>query len=105
VTLVRAYLSPADLVVLDEATCYLDPRAEAVVERAFAERPGTLVVIAHRISSALRAQRILLLDGTSVAIGSSAELSSSSALFRDLVGHWSGAGDETATAPATESRP
>ena len=88
VTLVRAYLSPADLVVLDEATCHLDPQAEAVVERAFAERSGTLVVIAHRMSSALRAQRILLLDGTTVTLGSSEELLESSKLYRDLMGHW-----------------
>jgi ATP-binding cassette subfamily C protein len=33
------------------------------VERAFAARPGTLVVIAHRIGSAHRARRVLLLDG------------------------------------------
>ncbi|MGH3835905.1 MAG: ATP-binding cassette domain-containing protein, partial [Pseudonocardiaceae bacterium] len=59
VTLVRAYLSPARLVILDEATCHLDPVADSRVERAFAQRPGTLVVVAHRISSALHARRIL----------------------------------------------
>lgn len=88
VTLVRAYVSPAPLVVLDEATCHLDPGAEAVVEQAFRERPGTLVVIAHRMSSALRASRILLLDGTTVALGTSDELSAVSSLYRDLIGHW-----------------
>jgi ATP-binding cassette subfamily C protein len=88
VTLLRAYLSPARLVVLDEATCHLDPAAEAVVELAFARRPGTLVVIAHRISSALRARRILLLDGDDAWIGTHAELLTRSALYRDLVGHW-----------------
>jgi ATP-binding cassette subfamily C protein len=88
ITLVRAYLSPARLVVLDEATCHLDPAAEARVEEAFARRPGTLIVIAHRISSALRASRILVLDGAEVRLGSHDELLRDSALYRDLVGHW-----------------
>ena len=87
-TLVRAYLSPAPVVVLDEATCHLDPTAEARVELAFARRPGTLIVIAHRISSALRARRVLVLDGAGTAAGTHAELLDGSALYRDLVGHW-----------------
>lgn len=87
-TLVRAYCSTAGLVILDEATCHLDPAAEARVERAFAERPGSLVVIAHRISSALRARRVLVLDGGTAVAGSHAELLARSALYRDLVGHW-----------------
>ena len=88
ITLVRAYLSPARLVVLDEATCHLDPAAEVRVERAFARRPGTLLVVAHRISSALRARRVLVLDGTEARLGSHQELLASSNLYRDLVGHW-----------------
>ena len=87
-TLVRAYLSPAKLVVLDEATCHLDPAAEAQAERAFARRSGTLIVIAHRISSARRARRILVMDGTRVLLGTHAELLTQSALYRDLVGLW-----------------
>jgi ATP-binding cassette subfamily C protein len=88
VTLVRAYVSPAPLVILDEASCHLDPATEALVEQAFALRPGTLIVIAHRISSALRAQRILVLDGTQVLHGTHDDLLERSALYRDLVGHW-----------------
>lgn len=88
ITLARAYLSPARLVILDEATCHLDPAADARVERAFAQRPGTLVVMAHRISSALHARRILVLDGTWPLLGTHQELLGSSALYRDLVGHW-----------------
>jgi len=96
IALVRAYLSPAPLVILDEATCHLDPQAEAVVEEAFHERPGTLVVIAHRMSSAARANRILVLDGTTSSVGSGDALLASSPLYRDLVGHWQGPG----TSPA-----
>ena len=91
VTLARAYLSPAPFVVLDEATCHLDPAAEARVEHAFAQRPGTLLVIAHRISSALRARRILVLDGAGAALGTHDRLMTTSPLYRDLVGHWAGA--------------
>ncbi|WP_350280579.1 ABC transporter ATP-binding protein [Kribbella sp. HUAS MG21] len=86
--LVRAYLSPAPLVVLDEATCFLDPEAERQAEEAFAQRPGTLIVIAHRISSALRARRILVLDGNKAALGSHAALMRTSRMYRDLHGSW-----------------
>ncbi|HEY2763896.1 MAG TPA: ABC transporter ATP-binding protein, partial [Pseudonocardiaceae bacterium] len=69
IALVRAYLSAAPLVVLDEATCHVDPTTERRAEDAFADRHGTLIVIAHRISSALRARRILVLDGISATVG------------------------------------
>ncbi|EPD93210.1 ATP-binding cassette domain-containing protein [Streptomyces sp. HPH0547] len=86
--LARAWLSPAPLAVLDEATSRLDPAAEEHAERAFAERPGTLVVVAHRISSALRADRVLVLDGERTACGTHAELVERSALYRDLTAGW-----------------
>ncbi|MGB8946267.1 MAG: ABC transporter ATP-binding protein, partial [Streptomyces sp.] len=74
---------------LDEATCHLDPVAEARAERAFAARPGgTLVVIAHRISSARRADRILVMDGTHTLCGRHEELLGSSSLYRELSGNW-----------------
>ena len=62
IAITRAYLSTAPIAILDEASCYLDPAAEARAEAAFARRPGTLIVIAHRISSALRARRVLVLE-------------------------------------------
>ncbi|WTL22542.1 ABC transporter ATP-binding protein [Streptomyces sp. NBC_01506] len=95
--LCRAYLSPAPLVVLDEATCHLDPVTEAHAERAFAERAltagtraraGALIVVAHRLSSARRADRTLVLDGTTPRFGTHDELLTNSPLYRDLVGHW-----------------
>ncbi|MFH8975196.1 ATP-binding cassette domain-containing protein [Streptomyces sp. NPDC017890] len=89
IALARAYLSPAPLVVLDEATCHLDPAAEARAEEAFARRPGSLVVIAHRISSARRARHVLVLDGGRVVSGVHHEVLERSPLYRDLVGHWS----------------
>jgi ATP-binding cassette, subfamily C, bacterial len=106
VALTRAYLSPAPVVLLDEATCHLDPAAEARAERAFAARPGTLVVIAHRISSARRADRVLVMDGVHAVCGTHDELLARSPLYRDLVGHWgdgpaggSGPGPDRGMAP------
>jgi ATP-binding cassette, subfamily C, bacterial len=87
--LVRAFLSPAPISVLDEATCHLDPAAERRAEEAFARRGGTLVVVAHRISSAQRARRILLLDGSGAVVGDHAALlSAGPPLYRELLGHW-----------------
>ncbi|WWR54852.1 ABC transporter ATP-binding protein [Streptomyces sp. SCSIO 30461] len=90
IALTRAYLSPARLVLLDEATCHLDPGAEANAEQAFAARPGTLIVIAHRLTSARRASRVLVLDGVHAVSGSHEDLLARSELYRDLVGHWEG---------------
>ena len=87
--LARAYLSDAPLALLDEATCHLDPQAEERAERAFAQRPGgTLVVVAHRISSARRADRVLVMDGRGTACGTHHELLETSSLYRELVGSW-----------------
>ncbi|HEX4865729.1 MAG TPA: ABC transporter ATP-binding protein, partial [Acidimicrobiales bacterium] len=90
VTLARAYLSAARLIILDEATCHVDPVTEARVESAFACREATLVVVAHRISSARRAKRILVMDGVRTTVGTHDSLLVESDLYRDLVGHWSG---------------
>ncbi|MFE7271587.1 ATP-binding cassette domain-containing protein [Streptomyces sp. NPDC057623] len=89
IALTRAHLSLAPLALLDEATCHLDPGAEARAEHAFAARPGgTLVVVAHRISSARRADRVLMLDGRATAYGTHDELVRCSARYRALVGGW-----------------
>ncbi|MFG1956683.1 ATP-binding cassette domain-containing protein [Nonomuraea sp. NPDC049028] len=88
IALVRAYLAPARLVILDEATCHLDPAAEARVEAAFAERGGTLIVVAHRLTSATRARRILLMDAGQAVVGTHDELVRLSPTYADLAGHW-----------------
>jgi ABC-type multidrug transport system fused ATPase/permease subunit len=88
VSLARVYLSPARVVVLDEGTCHLDPAAEDTAERAFRERRGTLIVVAHRMSSARRADRILVMDGTGTQTGTHEHLLKTSPLYRELIGHW-----------------
>jgi ATP-binding cassette subfamily C protein len=59
-------------------------------------------VIAHRISSALRAPRILVLDGARAQAGDHTSLLASSPMYRDLVGYWSVTSREEASglAPA-----
>ncbi|MGW5264084.1 ATP-binding cassette domain-containing protein [Microbispora sp. NPDC004025] len=103
VALARTYLSPARLVVLDESTCHLDPAAEARAEAAFAAREGTVIVVAHRISSALRARRVLVMDGTRVLLGTHAEMVAASPLYADLVGHWEAPGPLPAGAVAQDA--
>ncbi|MGW6458306.1 ATP-binding cassette domain-containing protein [Streptomyces sp. NPDC055078] len=98
VALGRAYLATAPLLILDEATSHLDPAAEARAETALAERTDTLVVIAHRLTSAARARRVLVMDGTRTVCGTQAELLAGSSLYRDLTGCWT-------PAPAPSSSP
>jgi ABC-type multidrug transport system fused ATPase/permease subunit len=88
IALARVHVGDAPVVILDEATCHLDPAAEARAEAALAVGGRTLVVIAHRVSSARRAQRILVLDGLSAATGTHDELLACSPPYADLVGHW-----------------
>jgi len=61
----RAILSDAPILVLDEATSALDVESEALVQRALSNlmRDRTSLVIAHRLSTVRRADRILVLDG------------------------------------------
>lgn len=70
ITLARVYLSRAGIILLDEASCHLDQLSEARVEEAFIARGGTLIVIAHRNTSALHANRILVLDGVTAQLRS-----------------------------------
>ncbi|MGB8202646.1 MAG: ABC transporter ATP-binding protein, partial [Pseudonocardiaceae bacterium] len=88
IALARAHLTTAPVLILDEATCHLDPVAEERVERVLAGRGGTLIVVAHRISSALRAQRIVLMNGADMVSGTHRELLAAAPLYRDLVGQW-----------------
>ncbi|KUM76086.1 hypothetical protein AQI70_16035 [Streptomyces curacoi] len=90
IALARADLQAAPVIVLDEATSALDADAEARAEQAVYARGGTVVVIAHRISSAMRADAILVLDAERADIGTHDELLKRSPLYADLVGHWHG---------------
>ena len=88
VCLVRAHLSANPIVVLDEATCHLDPAAEDRAERAFMATGRTLIVVAHRMSATLRAKRVLVMDADKIAIGQHAELLQRHALYADFHATW-----------------
>ena len=87
IAIARAMLRNPKLLLLDEATSALDARSEAAVQGALenlmADR--TTLVIAHRLATVVRADRILLMDkGVIAAIGTHEELISESALYRHL---------------------
>ena len=89
-TLVRAHLATTPIVVLDEATCHLDPAAEERAERAFMATGRTLIVVAHRMSATLRAKRTVVMDGNGIDVGEHRELMKRHALYADFHGMWSG---------------
>lgn len=73
VSLARAILKDAPIVVLDEATAFADPENEALIQRALARlmEGRTVVMIAHRLSTVVGADRIIVLDrGRVVEAGS-----------------------------------
>jgi ATP-binding cassette, subfamily B, bacterial len=77
VALARALFADPRVVVLDEATSNLDPGTEAAVEEAMRAvlRGRTAVVIAHRVATALRADRVVLMEhGRVVEDGTPLEL-------------------------------
>ena len=77
ITIARAILKDASVVILDEATAYADPENEALVERALSKLVAgkTLVTIAHRLSTITGADQILVMDaGRIVARGRHGEL-------------------------------
>lgn len=65
VSIARALLKQAPIVLLDEATSALDPHSEAVVIRGIHEvtRGKTVVVVAHRLATIAHADQILFVDG------------------------------------------
>ena len=89
VTLTRAHLSERPIVILDEATCHLDPAAEERAECAFMETGATLIVVAHRMSATLRVQRVLLMTTDGIAVGRHDDLLLSHPLYADLHAFWS----------------
>lgn len=65
VSIARAILSDTPIVVLDEATAFSDPENEHLIQKAFEELMAdkTVIMIAHRLSTVMSADQILVVDG------------------------------------------
>ena len=84
VALARAILKDAPIVVLDEATAFADPENEALIQKAFARltEGRTVLMIAHRLSTVVGADRIIVLDaGRVVEQGTHEELLKAGGLY------------------------
>lgn len=94
VSLARAALADPEVLVLDEATSSLDPGTEVYVESAMETlmKGRTVIVIAHRLSTSERADRVAVVDqGGLVEVGTHAELVSREGRYAALYRSWIGA--------------
>jgi subfamily B ATP-binding cassette protein MsbA len=86
----RAVLKNAPILLLDEATSSLDSESELQIQRALAELSAgrTVIAIAHRLSTVLSADQIIVMDGGHIKeIGTHAELLEKSGYYRRLYDH------------------
>ena len=93
VSLARAALADPAVLVLDEATSSLDPGTEVVVEQAMTRlmEGRTVIVIAHRLSTAERADVVgVVADGRLLELGSHEELLARGDRYAALFATWSG---------------
>ncbi|MCR5119162.1 MAG: ABC transporter ATP-binding protein/permease [Lachnospiraceae bacterium] len=87
ITIARAVLKDAPILILDEATAFADPDNEAKVQAAFEElaKGKTLIMIAHRLSTVMNADRIFVMeDGNCTESGTHAELMKQNGLYAKL---------------------
>lgn len=113
ISIARAILKDAPIVILDEATAFTDPESEERIQRSIAQltRGKTLLVIAHRLSTIVGADRIAVVEnGRIAATGSHDELLVACPLYRSMweahVGAqaWAASGKRAAFAPTRAAR-
>ena len=87
VALARAILKDAPIIVLDEATAFADPENEALIQKALKTltKGRTVIMIAHRLSTVIGADKIIVLDNGKVAEeGTHAALSVGGGLYERM---------------------
>ena len=87
ISVARAMLKDAKLIILDEATAYTDPENEALIQSAVAKlsKNKTMIVIAHRLSTIKDVDKIYVInDGKVEAANTHDELLKSSKLYKDM---------------------
>jgi len=99
VSLARVLLADPAVIVLDEATSSVDPGTERAVERALSvvAKGRTVITIAHRLSTAARADRVAVLsDGRLVELGAHDDLVARGGFYAQLWQSWIRSGAEPA---------
>ncbi len=87
ITIARAVLKDAPILILDEATAFADPDNETKVQAAFEElsKGKTLIMIAHRLSTVMNADRIFVMeDGRCIETGSHSKLMNENGLYKRM---------------------
>jgi ATP-binding cassette, subfamily B, bacterial len=100
--LARAFMAEPRVLVLDEATSSLDLRSEALVERALdvVLEGRTAILIAHRLSTAMRADRIAVVDdGRVVELGSHDDLLAAGGKYAAMFATWLSHMEDTPATP------
>lgn len=88
ISIARAMLKDAPIIILDEATASVDPENEHLIQEAISEltHGKTLITIAHRLATIENADQILVIDGGTVAQkGTHAELLNQEGTYREFV--------------------
>lgn len=97
IAIARAMLKDAPIIILDEATAFIDPENEVIVQKAISALTAgkTLVVIAHRLSTIIGADNIVVINNGNVeAQGTHEELLAHCPLYKDMWQAHIGARDE-----------
>ena len=87
ISIARAMLKDAPIVILDEATSYMDPENEAIIQGAIGNlvKGKTLLIIAHRLKTITDSDRIFVIkDGKLDSYGKHAELIQKSSLYKQM---------------------
>ena len=87
ISIARAMMKNAPILILDEATAYTDPENEAMIQKSVSalSKGKTLIVIAHRLSTITDSDQIVVIKGGNIeARGTHTELLTSCALYRNM---------------------